>query len=123
MKSRPNRPNRPGRKPFRKPFQHKFKQRPEPIPARLHVILAREAPKAVIFRRGPSGRVCTLGWDLETDTFTMGQWLKGRIYALNRSASRRNRVQMTRVLAAAAKSTNNVTVKACKDENRLFRDT
>ena len=71
---------RPKRKPFRKPFQHKFKQSPERIPARLHVILAREAPKAVVFRRGPSGQVCTLGWDLETDTFAMGQWLKGRIY-------------------------------------------
>lgn len=68
------------RKLFRKPFQHKFKQPPERIPARLHVILAREAPKAVVFRRGPTGQVCTLGWDLETDTFTMGQWLKGRIY-------------------------------------------
>ena len=80
MRPRPNRPSRPGRKPFRKQFLHKFKQRPEPVPARLHVILAREAPNAVVFRRGPSGRVCTLGWDLETDTFTMGQWLKGRIY-------------------------------------------
>ena len=80
MRPRPNRPSRLGRKPFRKAFQHKFKPRPEPVPARLHVILAREAPKAVIFRRGPSNRVCTLGWDLETDTFTMGQWLKGRIY-------------------------------------------
>ena len=74
------RPSRPKKKPFRRPVQHKVKQRPERVPARLHVILAREAPKAVIFRRGPSGRVCTLGWDLETDTFTMGQWLKGRIY-------------------------------------------
>ena len=80
MRPRPNRPSRPGRKPFRKYIQHKFKQRPEPVPARLHVILAREAPKAVVFRRGPSGCVCTLGWDLETDTFTLGQWLKGRIY-------------------------------------------
>lgn len=74
------RPSRPKKKPFRRPVQHKFKQRPVRIPPRLHVILAREAPKAVVFRRGPSGRVCTVGWDLETDTFTMGQWLKGRIY-------------------------------------------
>ncbi len=80
MRPRPNRPSRPGRKPFRKPFPHKFKRPPELVPARLHVILAREAPKAVVFRRGPSGQVCTLGWDLETDTFTLGQWLKGRIY-------------------------------------------
>ena len=72
--------SRPKKKPFRRPFQHKFKRPPENIPARIHAILAREAPKAVVFRRGPSGQVCTLGWDLETDTFTMGQWLKGRIY-------------------------------------------
>ena len=72
--------SRPKKKPFRRPFQHKFKQPPENIPARIHAILAREAPKAVVFRRGPSGQVCTLGWDMETDTFTMGQWLKGRIY-------------------------------------------
>lgn len=77
---RSSRPSRPGRKPFRNRFQYKIKQRPEKVPARLHVILAREASKAVVFRRGPSGCVCTLGWDLETDTFTMGQWLKGRIY-------------------------------------------
>jgi hypothetical protein len=76
---RPHQP-KPRKRPFRKPFQHKFKQRPEKIFPRLHAILAREAPKAVVFRRGPSGQVCTLGWDLETDTFTMGQWLKGRIY-------------------------------------------
>lgn len=74
------RPSRPRHGNFKGRFQQKFKQRPERIPARLHVILAREAPKAVVFRRGPSGQVCTLGWDLETDTFTMGQWLKGRIY-------------------------------------------
>jgi hypothetical protein len=75
-----SRRSRPSKKPFRKPFPKKIRQRPEPVPARLHVILAREAPKAVIFRRGPSGQVCTVGWDLETDTFTTGQWLKGRIY-------------------------------------------
>jgi hypothetical protein len=59
----------PKKKPFRRPFQHKFKQPPENIPARIHAILAREAPKAVVFRRGPSGCVCTLGWDLETAEF------------------------------------------------------
>ena len=80
MRSRQPRPSRSGKKPFRKGFQFKTKQPPERIPARLHVILARQAAKAVVFRRGPSQQVCTLGWDLETDTFTMGQWLKGRIY-------------------------------------------
>ena len=50
------------------------------FPARLKVIVARSAPYAVIFRRGPNDRVCTIGWDLKTDTFSVGQWLKGRIY-------------------------------------------
>ena len=68
------------RKPFRRPAPQKAARAPERIPARLHAILAREAPKAVVFRKGPSNRVCTIGWDLEHDTFTPGQWIKGRIY-------------------------------------------
>lgn len=47
---------------------------------RLHILMAREAAKAVVIRRGPSKQVCTIGWDRRTDTFTLGQWLKGRIY-------------------------------------------
>jgi hypothetical protein len=42
--------------------------------------MAREAPYAVIIRRGPARRVCTIGWDRKTDTFEVGQWLHGRIY-------------------------------------------
>lgn len=51
-----------------------------PYPARLHVLLAREAPVGVVIRRGPSKRVGTFLWDRRTDSFTVGQWLKGRIY-------------------------------------------
>lgn len=51
-----------------------------PAPARVHVIVARNAPYAVVIRRGPSKQVCTIGWNLKTDEFTLGQWLKGRIY-------------------------------------------
>ena len=47
---------------------------------RLYVIVAREAPVAVVFRRGPSKQVELLRWDLETDAVSPGQWLKGRIY-------------------------------------------
>lgn len=47
---------------------------------RVHVLLASEAPVGVVFRRGPSKQVCTLLWERETDQFTVGQWLKGRIY-------------------------------------------
>lgn len=48
--------------------------------ARLYCILARDAPVAVIFRRGPNKRVLLLLWRTDTDQFYEGQWLKGRIY-------------------------------------------
>ena len=47
----------------------------------LYCILARAAPKAVIFRRGPSKYVRLIAWNLRKDTFELGQWFKGRIYA------------------------------------------
>ncbi|MGV1006852.1 MAG: hypothetical protein ACOYEV_19275 [Candidatus Nanopelagicales bacterium] len=50
------------------------------FPARLHVLLARNSPAAVVIRRGPSDRVCTIGWDRKRDTFEEAQWLHGRIY-------------------------------------------
>jgi hypothetical protein len=49
-------------------------------PARIHVLLARSSPKAVVIRRGPSKEVASMLWDRSTDEFTLGQWLKGRIY-------------------------------------------
>ena len=42
-------------------------------PARLHVILTRQAPLAVVIRRGPAKQVCTLLWDRRTDEFTLGK--------------------------------------------------
>src|SRR5215471_5847626 len=50
------------------------------FPARLHVLLARDTRLGVVIRRGPSRSVCTLLWNRKTDEFTMGQWLRGRIY-------------------------------------------
>lgn len=47
---------------------------------RLYVIKAKEAPIAAIFRKGPSRQVQILKWDMVADTFTPGQWFKGRIY-------------------------------------------
>ena len=47
---------------------------------RLYALLAREAPFAIVFRRGPSKSVLLIGWNTTTDTFQQGQWLKGRIY-------------------------------------------
>src|SRR6266487_4194859 len=49
-------------------------------PARLFVILAREAPKAVVLRRGPSKWVQLILWHTDTDTFDFGQWFHGKIY-------------------------------------------
>lgn len=48
------------------------------FPARLHVLLRKKS--AVVLRRGLARHVASIGWNLETDTFTLGQWLHGRIY-------------------------------------------
>lgn len=47
---------------------------------RLFAILARSAPVAIIFRRGPSRQVLLIKWNLRSDTLEYGQWFKGRIY-------------------------------------------
>ena len=52
---------------------------PSPYRTRLQVLFAAEARKAVILRRGPRTHYCLINWDLETDTFTEGQWMKGNI--------------------------------------------
>ena len=46
--------------------------------AKLHAILSRKGNKAVVFRRGPSSCVAVIGCDFRKDTFTIGQWLRGR---------------------------------------------
>jgi hypothetical protein len=55
---------------------------PEPasFPARLHVLLARDAPIGVVLRRGPSKQACAILWNRDDDSFRTGQWIKGRIY-------------------------------------------
>jgi hypothetical protein len=50
------------------------------FPARIHVLLAREARVGLVIRRGPSKSVATYLWDRRTDQFTLGQWMRGRIY-------------------------------------------
>ena len=47
---------------------------------RIWGILARRAPVAVLFRRGPSQWFEVIRWDLETDQFDRGAWHRGRIY-------------------------------------------
>lgn len=53
------------------------RERPSP---RLYVLQAREAPRAVVFRRGPSSEVAVIGWDTERHAFALGQWFRGRVY-------------------------------------------
>ncbi len=50
------------------------------FPPRLHVLLAAKADVGIILRRGPSKSVCSIAWDRRRDTFSVGQWLRGRIY-------------------------------------------
>lgn len=50
------------------------------FPARIHVLLASQAPLGVVIRRGPSKRAAVMLWDRRCDDFRLGQWLKGRIY-------------------------------------------
>ena len=47
---------------------------------RLHVLMRPESPTAVVLRQGPSKVFCTIGWDLRTDAFTIGQWCRHKIY-------------------------------------------
>ena len=49
-------------------------------PPRLHVIFAREATEAVIFRRGPAAWYHVIRWDTQHDKFYPGAWIRGRIY-------------------------------------------
>ncbi len=48
-----------------------------PFQTRLQVLFARDAKRAVILRRGPKRHFNLITWDLPTDTFTPGQWMKG----------------------------------------------
>lgn len=47
---------------------------------RIHVLLASHAPVGLVIRRGPSKSVATILWDRLRDEFTLGQWLRGRIF-------------------------------------------
>ncbi|WP_250622987.1 hypothetical protein [Pinirhizobacter soli] len=52
----------------------------QPIPPRIHVLLARDASAAVVIRRGPTRHTALIGWDRKTDKFKVGQRFYGRIY-------------------------------------------
>lgn len=51
-----------------------------PVPCRLFIILAREAPIALIFRRGPTKWTQLIRWHTDTDTFEPGAWSEGIIH-------------------------------------------
>ncbi|GJG94110.1 hypothetical protein [Cupriavidus pauculus] len=53
-------------------------KRPPP-PARVQILMAREARSAVVIRRGPSRKTALIGWDRRRDKFEVGQWFNGRI--------------------------------------------
>lgn len=42
-------------------------------------MLARESPQAILLCVPRAKEVVSVGWDRATDTFTIGQWLKGRV--------------------------------------------
>jgi hypothetical protein len=50
-----------------------------PYRTRLFALFAPNAPRAVILRRGPRTHYHLIAWDLNTDTFAHGQWMKGVI--------------------------------------------
>ncbi|MBA3874896.1 MAG: hypothetical protein H0X30_37695 [Anaerolineae bacterium] len=49
-------------------------------PARLFVLLAREAPVGVILRHGPTDWVQMIKWHTDTDKFEEGQWLHAKVF-------------------------------------------
>jgi hypothetical protein len=51
-----------------------------PSQCRLSVLRARDAPVAVVLRRGPSKQTLVVRWNLARNTFEEGQWFAGRIY-------------------------------------------
>ncbi len=51
-----------------------------PAPARVFGFVATEADVCVLLRRGPSRRVLMVRWDLATDEFEIGQWLKLAVF-------------------------------------------
>ena len=52
----------------------------ETPPCRLFVFTARDAPIAIVARRGPSKWYHVLRWHTKNDTFEPGAWFHGRIY-------------------------------------------
>ena len=53
--------------------------KPPTPPRRIWIFFASEAPVAVILKRGPTDWVQLVKWDVRTDQFEAGQWMKARV--------------------------------------------
>lgn len=51
-----------------------------PPATRISGIVARNAPRVLILRRGPSKQVLAILWHTDSNEFHAGQWIKGRVY-------------------------------------------
>jgi hypothetical protein len=51
----------------------------QPYRTKLSVLFAARRQKAIILRRGPKTHWRLIEWDLASDTFTPGQWMKGLV--------------------------------------------
>lgn len=60
--------------------------RPSSAGVSLKVLFAAGARRAVILRRGPREHYHLIGWDLETDAFERGQWMRGVVRLSDLSA-------------------------------------
>lgn len=49
--------------------------------ARMHILVAHAAARAVVIRRKPSKWVHVINWDTKRDELEHGSWFRGRIYA------------------------------------------
>jgi hypothetical protein len=56
-----------------------------PAPPRFQIAFASKAPVAVIVRRSPTSWSQLVLWNMDSDTFTPGQWLHGRVAFANLS--------------------------------------
>ena len=65
----------------------RIKRRREVIPARIHLLAAKEAPVVVVLRRKPTKLFHVLRWDTERDEIESGSWFHGRIHELNSDLS------------------------------------
>lgn len=69
---------------------------------RLAILRAASAPRAVVLRRGPKKHWRLSLWDLETDAFAHGQWMKGEIRLSSLSPNGRRLLYWARQLHTSA---------------------